>query len=75
MQCRTKRTHESHQEEDGGEGGGYSKNEKSEDVNLGEYNRIKYTEGEIPSCRAYRIRLNNAWMWAGMAVEHTQGLK
>lgn len=61
--------------EKGGGGGGLSKKrEKSGGVNLGENNRIKYKEGEISSCRAYR-RLNNAWICGGMAVEHMHRFK
>lgn len=60
-----KGTHESRRE--GGE--------KSGGVNLGENNRIKYEEGKISSCRAYRIRLNNAWICGGMALEHMQGFE
>lgn len=61
-----KESHESRRE---GGGGGKAKNEKSGGVNLGENNRMKYKEGEISSCRAYRRRLNNAWIRRGMAVE------
>lgn len=52
--------------------GGRAKNEKSGSVNLGENDRIKYKEGEISSCGAYRARLNNAWICGGMALEHMQ---
>lgn len=60
----------------GGWGGGVKqKNEKSGGVNLGENNRIKYKEGEISNCGAYRRGLNNAWICGGMAVEHMHRFK
>lgn len=36
---------------------------------------IKKEEGEVSSCRAHRLRLNNAWICGGMALEHMQGFK
>lgn len=36
---------------------------------------IKKEEGEVSSCRAHRLRLNNAWICGGMALEHMRGFK
>lgn len=47
------------------------KNQKSGDINLGERNGIKHTEGETWSRRASRPKIKNTWMCAGMALEHT----